>query len=157
MGYKINFQILNGPELIWDKVYTFEGDNCLSCQNGSLALVNAVDDVLMSIPIQRSMKGSMPQLRFNVIVTDGAMDIVSDTVKLGQFLSTLLTTIWHTDIGSMFYLTYLNYIIDRLFYLERRDRIAAYLQSAIDLLNHMTEVMGDDGIFYKLLDERAHS
>lgn len=157
MGYKIDFQILDGEKLIWDKVYTFEGDNRLSCQNGSLALVNAVDDALMAVPIQRSMKDSMPQLRFNAIVTDEDTTIVSDSVKLGQFLSTLLTAIWHTDIGTMFYLTYLNHIIDRLFFLERRDRIAAYLQCAIELLNHMTEVMGDDGIFYKLLDERAPS
>lgn len=157
MGYKIDFQILDGEKLLWDKVYTFEGDDQLSCQNGSLALVNAVDDVLMAVPIQRSMKGSMSQLRFNTIVTDEAITIVSDTVKLGQFLSTLLTAIWHTDIGSMFYLTYLSYIIDRVFYLERRDRIAAYLQCAIELLNHITEVMGDNGIFYKLLDERMPS
>ena len=157
MGYKIDFQILDGERLIWDKVYTFEGDNRLSCQNGSLALVNAVDDVLMAVPIQRSMKDSMPQLRFNAIVTDEDTTIVSDSVKLGQFLSALLTAIWHTDIGSMFYLTYLNHIIDRLFFLERRDRIAAYLQCAIELLNHITEVMGDEGIFYKLLDERAPS
>lgn len=157
MGHKINFQILDGEKLLWDKVYTFEGDNRLSCRNGSLALVNAVDDVLASIPVSRAMKESMPQLRFNVIVTDEAMDIVSDTVKLGQFLSALLTAIWHTDIGSMFYLTYLDYIIDRLFFLEWRVRIAAYLQSAIDLLIHMTEVMGDDGIFYELLDEKAPS
>lgn len=157
MGYKIDFQILDGEKLLWDKVYTFEGDNRLSCQNGSLALVNAVDEVLMAVPIQRSMKGSMPQLRFNVIVTDDAITVVSDTVKLGQFLSALLTAIWHTDIGSMFYMTYLNHIIDRLFFLERRERIAAYLQRAIELLNHMTKVMGDDGIFYKLLDERMPS
>lgn len=157
MGYNINFQILDGERLLWDKVYTFEGDNRLSCQNGSLALVQAVDDVLASMPVSRAMKESMPHLRFNVIVTDGAIGIVSDTVKLGQFLSTLLTAIWHTDIGSMFYLTYLDYIIDRLFFLEWRVRIAAYLQSAIDLLNHMTEVMGDDGIFYRLLDEKAPS
>lgn len=157
MGYKIDFQILDGEKLIWDKVYTFEGDNRLSYQNGSLALVNAVDGVLMAVPIQRSMKDSMPQLRFNAIVTDEDTTIVSDSVKLGQFLSTLLTAIWHSDIGSMFYLTYLNHIIDRLFFLERRDRIATYLQYAIELLNHMTEVMGDEGIFYKLLDERASS
>ena len=157
MGYKIDFQILDGEKLLWDKVYTFEGDNRLSCQNGSLALVNAVDAVLMAVPIQRSMKDSMPQLRFNAIVTDEDTTITSDSVKLGQFLSTLLTAIWHSDIGSMFYLTYLNHIIDRLFFLERRDRIAAYLQCAIDLLNHMTEVMGDEGIFYKLLDERVLS
>ena len=157
MGYKIDFQILDGEKLLWDKVYTFEGDNRLSCQNGSLALVNAVDVVLMAVPIQRFVKDSMPQLRFNVIVTDEDTTIVSDSVKLGQFLSTPLTAIWHSDIGSMFYLTYLNHIIDRLFFLERRDRIATYLQYAIELLNHMTEVMGDEGIFYKLLDERASS
>lgn len=156
MGYKINFQILDGVKLLWDKVYTFEGDNRLSCQNGSLALVNAIDDVLASMPVSRAMKESMPQLRFNVIVTDGLWSSC-DTVKLGQFLSTLLTAIWRTDIGSMFYLTYLNHITDWMFYLERRDRIAAYLQCAIELLTHIIEIVGDDGIFYKLLDERAPS
>ena len=156
MGHKINFQILDGVKLLWDKVYTFEGDNRLSCQNGSLALVNAIDDVLASMPVSRAMKESMPQLRFNVIVTDGLWSSC-DTVKLGQFLSTLLTAIWRTDIGSMFYLTYLNHITDWMFYLERRDRIAAYLQCAIELLTHIIEVVGDDGIFYKLLDERAPS